>query len=166
MFCSDHSCFVADAVVIAVPLGVLQNKAESTTITFVPPLSDTKRAALNIMQMGFENKVVMQFSKAFWPTNATPYIQCTVPGLRFLSLDHYKKKGVLVAHLSPPFSVELDCMTDEQVLVKVLKIVKNLFGKDNYKSAGDFFFFFFFFFFLLFCFFHRTCSFSNYSLDE
>jgi hypothetical protein len=42
-----------------------------------------------------------------------------------------------VAHLCPPFSIEMDKMTDEQIKNKVLKIVKNLFGKEKFESASE-----------------------------
>uniref|UniRef100_A0A7C9DB19 Amine oxidase domain-containing protein n=1 Tax=Opuntia streptacantha TaxID=393608 RepID=A0A7C9DB19_OPUST len=55
--------FVADAAVIAVPLGVL--KAER--IKFEPKLPDWKEAAISDLGVGVENKIVLHFEKVFWP---------------------------------------------------------------------------------------------------
>lgn len=102
VFCNCNDVvqeFKCDAVIVAVPLGVLQGKSAKTAITFLPPLSEKKQLAIQKMQMGAENKLIMQFSSAFWPLDETPYIQCTVPGLRclcfvfeFFVLNEFLKK--------------------------------------------------------------------------
>ncbi|XP_074273337.1 polyamine oxidase 2-like [Silene latifolia] len=59
----DGSTFVADAAVIAVPLGVLKAKI----IQFEPKLPDWKEAAISDLGVGIENKIVLHFEKVFWP---------------------------------------------------------------------------------------------------
>jgi len=59
----NGSTFMADAAVIAVPLGVL--KAER--IKFEPKLPDWKEAAISDLGVGVENKIVLHFEKVFWP---------------------------------------------------------------------------------------------------
>ena len=55
--------FVADAAVVAVPLGVLKAK----TIKFEPKLPDWKEAAIAELGVGLENKIILHFEKVFWP---------------------------------------------------------------------------------------------------
>ncbi|XP_010525644.1 PREDICTED: probable polyamine oxidase 2 [Tarenaya hassleriana] len=55
--------FVADAAVIAVPLGVLK----AGIIKFEPRLPDWKQEAINDLGVGIENKIVLHFDKVFWP---------------------------------------------------------------------------------------------------
>ena len=56
------SSYVADAVVVTVPLGVLK----AGTIAFAPPLSTDKLAAIGRLDMGNLEKVVLRFDTAFW----------------------------------------------------------------------------------------------------
>ncbi|KAJ6685096.1 POLYAMINE OXIDASE 2-RELATED [Salix purpurea] len=59
----DGSTFIADAAVVAVPLGVLKSK----TITFEPELPDWKEKAIKDLGVGIENKIVLNFDHVFWP---------------------------------------------------------------------------------------------------
>ena len=72
---SQFDCFVdlasgatlaCDYAIVAVPLGVLQSRADASAVRFDPPLGDRKQAAIAAMGMGTENKVVMRFAHAFW----------------------------------------------------------------------------------------------------
>ncbi|XP_039016981.1 polyamine oxidase 2-like isoform X2 [Hibiscus syriacus] len=59
----DGTTFVADAVIVAVPLGVLKAK----TIKFEPKLPEWKEAAIDDLGVGIENKIILHFDKVFWP---------------------------------------------------------------------------------------------------
>nr|XP_009588592.1 polyamine oxidase 2-like [Nicotiana tomentosiformis] len=59
----DGSSFVADAAIIAVPLGVLK----SNCIRFEPRLPEWKEAAIKELGVGIENKIILHFQDVFWP---------------------------------------------------------------------------------------------------
>ncbi|KAI4305983.1 hypothetical protein L6164_029304 [Bauhinia variegata] len=59
----NGTIFVADAAVIAVPLGVLKAKS----IKFEPKLPDWKEAAIADLGVGIENKIILHFENVFWP---------------------------------------------------------------------------------------------------
>ncbi|XP_070037368.1 polyamine oxidase 2-like isoform X2 [Nicotiana tomentosiformis] len=59
----DGRTFVADAAVVAVPLGVLKSKR----IKFEPRLPEWKEAAINELGVGIENKIILHFEKVLWP---------------------------------------------------------------------------------------------------
>ncbi|CAK7346625.1 unnamed protein product [Dovyalis caffra] len=59
----DGRTFMADAAVVAVPIGVLKSK----TITFEPKLPDWKEEAIDDLGVGIENKIVLNFEQVFWP---------------------------------------------------------------------------------------------------
>jgi monoamine oxidase len=75
--------FRAAKVVIAVPLGVLKNQYAvfvfglysrydqrfARTISFHPPLPDSKLVSISRLGMGLINKVILQFSRVFWRTD-------------------------------------------------------------------------------------------------
>ena len=55
--------YTADAVIVTVPLGVLQARPE----LFDPPLPERHRAALGRLGMGAFEKLVLEFDEVFWP---------------------------------------------------------------------------------------------------
>ncbi|XP_059276914.1 polyamine oxidase 2-like [Lycium ferocissimum] len=59
----DGSTFVADAAIIALPLGVLK----SNCIKFEPRLPEWKEAAIKELGVGIENKIILHFQDVFWP---------------------------------------------------------------------------------------------------
>ncbi|KAK6157914.1 hypothetical protein DH2020_012162 [Rehmannia glutinosa] len=59
----DGRTFIADAAVIAVPLGVLK----SNIIKFEPRLPEWKEEAISDIGVGIENKIVLHFDNVFWP---------------------------------------------------------------------------------------------------
>ncbi|KAK4343504.1 hypothetical protein RND71_036598 [Anisodus tanguticus] len=59
----DGSTFVADAAIIAIPLGVLK----SNRIKFEPRLPEWKEAAIKELGVGIENKIILHFQEVFWP---------------------------------------------------------------------------------------------------
>ncbi len=58
--------FEADRVIVTLPLGVLKQNS----VTFVPPLPERKRSAIERMAMGTMNKIALVFPRAFWPAEA------------------------------------------------------------------------------------------------
>ncbi len=163
---SHFDCFVdlasgetlaCDYAIVAVPLGVLQSRADASAVRFDPPLSDRKQAAIAAMGMGTENKVVMRFARAFWkddewrgggaaaaeaealdapletprletkPLNKNRFLQCTDQRFRFLNMEPYGKKGVIVAHVAPPYGEGFDGDDDETVLAETLGVLRRMF---------------------------------------
>ncbi|KFK41021.1 hypothetical protein AALP_AA2G075100 [Arabis alpina] len=55
--------FVADAVIITVPIGVLK----ANLIQFEPVLPHWKTSAISDLGVGNENKIALRFDKVFWP---------------------------------------------------------------------------------------------------
>jgi monoamine oxidase len=71
---TNRGVFVGNAVIICLPLGVLQ----AGDVTFDPPLSDEKLAAINALSAGMATKLVLAFRRTrkgttFWPTT-TPLL--------------------------------------------------------------------------------------------
>ena len=162
---SHFDCFVdlasgetlaCDYAIVAVPLGVLQSRADASAVRFDPPLSERKQAAIAAMGMGTENKVVMRFARAFWkddewrggaaaaeakaldapletprletkPLNKNRFLQCTDQRFRFLNMEPYGKKGVIVAHVAPPYGEGFDGDDDETVLAETLGVLRRMF---------------------------------------
>lgn len=63
----DGSTYVADKVIVTVPVGVL--KAQK--ITFTPALASSKTDAISRLEMGNLEKLWLEFPTAFWTNDLT-----------------------------------------------------------------------------------------------
>ncbi|CAM9670660.1 unnamed protein product, partial [Ectocarpus sp. 6 AP-2014] len=70
----EEELVLAEAVIVAVPLSVLQEG----TVEFDPPLSEETSSALSRLSMGNYEKIMMEFAEPFWPAD-TPFIGCCTP---------------------------------------------------------------------------------------
>ncbi|KAM1240414.1 hypothetical protein ACFX2J_045737 [Malus domestica] len=108
----DGRTFVADAAVVAVPLGVLKAKS----IMFEPKLPDWKEAAIEDLGVGIENKIVLHFENVFWPNVEflgvvadTSYC-CSY----FLNLHKATGHSVLVYMPAGQLAKDIEKMSDEE----------------------------------------------------
>ena len=60
--CADGEQFVADAVVVTLPLGVLK----ANSVVFTPPFPEYKSKSVQNLGFGVLNKVIMCFDRVFW----------------------------------------------------------------------------------------------------
>lgn len=102
---------MADAAIVAVPLGVLKCK----TITFEPKLPDWKEEAINDLGVGIENKIVLHFDKVFWPNvEFLGVVAETSYGCSyFLNLHKATGHSVLVYMPAGKLAKDIEKMSDE-----------------------------------------------------
>ncbi|KAL8510595.1 hypothetical protein ACS0TY_017427 [Phlomoides rotata] len=151
----DGRTFVADAAIVAVPLGVLK----SNCITFEPRLPEWKEAAINDLGIGMENKIVLHFDKVFWPNVdffgvvAETTYECSY----FLNLHRATGHPVLICMPAGQLARDIEKMFDEaaadfafkqlqrilpnasapiQYLVSHWGIDKNSLGSYSYDKVG------------------------------
>ncbi|WCJ43513.1 polyamine oxidase 2 [Euphorbia peplus] len=107
----DGKTFVGDAVVVAVPLGVLKSR----TITFEPKLPDWKEQAIDDLGVGIENKIVLHFNKVFWPNvEFLGVVAETSYGCSyFLNLHKATGHAVLVYMPAGQLAKDIEKMSDE-----------------------------------------------------
>lgn len=107
----DGKTFVADAAVIAIPLGVLKAKV----IKFEPKLPEWKEAAISDLGVGIENKIILHFDKVFWPNVeflgvvAETSYSCSY----FLNLHKATGHSVLVYMPAGQLAKDIEKMSDE-----------------------------------------------------
>ncbi|XP_004303904.1 PREDICTED: probable polyamine oxidase 2 [Fragaria vesca subsp. vesca] len=108
----DGRSFIADAAIVAVPLGVLK----ANIIKFEPKLPDWKDAAIAELGVGIENKIVLHFEKVFWPNveflgvvAETSYC-CSY----FLNLHKATGHSVLVYMPAGQLAKDIEKMSDEK----------------------------------------------------
>jgi polyamine oxidase len=108
---SSGKTFVADAAVIAVPLGVLK----ANTIKFEPRLPEWKEEAIRELSVGVENKIVLHFSEVFWPNvEFLGVVSSTTYGCSyFLNLHKATGHPVLVYMPAGRLACDIEKMSDE-----------------------------------------------------
>lgn len=121
--------FTASVVLCAVPLGVLKKQG----IHFSPPLSAGKRQAIQHLGLGYQNKVYLEFEKAFWDKDA----HFIFPGRELLSewpeyLNLFalsnRKVPILVANFYAK-AAQFKDHPDSYCVKKALLPLQKVFGK-------------------------------------
>ncbi|CAH9072906.1 unnamed protein product [Cuscuta epithymum] len=107
----DGRTFMADAAIVAVPLGVLK----SNRITFEPRLPEWKEVAIKELGIGIENKIALHFGEIFWPNVeflgvvAETTYECSY----FLNLHKATGHPVLVYMPAGQLARDVEKMSDE-----------------------------------------------------
>jgi monoamine oxidase len=117
----------ADAAVITLPLGVLKKKS----VTFDPELPHNHVAAINRLEMGVFNKVILEFPDVAWPEErdflAMATNNPTIPF--FLNLQAYIQRPVLVGIAGGHFGRQIeDCSSDIEVVDKAMRDLRGIIG--------------------------------------
>lgn len=107
----DGRTFVADAAIVAVPLGVLKAKS----MKFEPKLPEWKETAISELGVGIENKIVLHFEKVFWPNvEFLGVVAETSYGCSyFLNLHKATGHSVLVYMPAGQLAKDIEKMSDE-----------------------------------------------------
>ncbi|KAL6542228.1 Polyamine oxidase 2 [Orobanche gracilis] len=123
----DGRTFVADAAIIAVPLGVLK----SNCISFEPRLPEWTEAAINNLGIGIENKIALHFENVFWPNVeflgvvAETSYECSY----FLNMHKATGHAVLVYMPAGQLARKIEKMSDEEAarfaLAQLQRILPN-----------------------------------------
>ncbi len=129
---TDTRRYSGSHAIVTVPLGVL--KAES--IAFDPPLSPEKRAAIERLDMGTMEKVVLRFETAFWRASAATanlgYIGRR-PGEFPMFLDFTEHAGAptLVCLYGGQSARDvLDAMTDGEIEERAREVLREILGRE------------------------------------
>lgn len=125
----DGQEFQGKTVICALPLNVLKHGK----ISFRPELSPEKRQAMHHVKMGNQNKVYLEFEKAFWPENVQ-YLYPNDPKMEYwpeyLNLSPHLKKPALLACFYGNEALFGE-MSSEQILQRTLKPLQRAYPKAN-----------------------------------
>jgi monoamine oxidase len=129
--------FAAKYVVCTVPIGVLKHG----TIKFDPELPEDKLEALEHINMGTMNKIVMRFPVVFW--DEEQYINYIAPaywsGQRwvnkgvwslFYNLHTFIGKPMLMALVAGDFAIHLEKQSDQQIIDSAMTALRVIYGSD------------------------------------
>lgn len=124
---TDGGVYRGSHVVVTVPLGIL--KAE--TIRFRPRLPEWKRAAIERLDMGNFEKVVLEFERSFWSeARRRNFVYLSDRYGEFplyFDLGRYTRRPTLLCFYGGRFAREAAALDDEQVTTRVLQILEQMF---------------------------------------
>src|SRR5205085_9642216 len=120
--------FNADAVIVTLPLGVLQQDA----VRFTPPLPLEKRDAIGRLGMGALSKIVLHFDQPFWPRDqyAFGYLCRAIDGFPTMVINLWKTHGIpaLVVHAGGSLGRKLERDTIDDATAWAMTVVHDIFG--------------------------------------
>jgi len=119
--------YLADRVVVTLPLGVLQHKG----VKFIPELPAEKLNAINKLGMGVLNKCCLRFTQAFWPRD--------IDWLQYISAQHgewtewvsYQRAAqmpVLVGFNAADRGRQIEAWSEEQIVASAMQTLRTIFG--------------------------------------
>jgi monoamine oxidase len=126
---TERTEFVADHVVVTLPLGVLQ----SNSVRFTPDLPGEKRNAIAKLGMGVLNKCYLRFDQAFWPDDVDwlGYIAAQ-PGewTEWVSFQRVANMPILLGFNAADRGLEIEAWSDQQIVASAMATLRTMFGAD------------------------------------
>ncbi|XP_068114123.1 peroxisomal N(1)-acetyl-spermine/spermidine oxidase-like [Hyperolius riggenbachi] len=146
----DGDTFMADHVIVTVPLGFLKKRSADL---FNPPLPESKLHAIKSLGFGTVNKIFLEFEKPFWEPDST-IIQLMWEGTSpleepkmdlkknwmkrvgcFVVLQPPEQPGhVLAAFIPGEESEYMETLSDEEVLSTMTSLLRQFTGNPNLPS--------------------------------
>ena len=131
---SSKQVYVADAVVVTVPLGVLQKNL----IEFVPELPEKKKDAVKNINWGNVNKVIFKFPYSFWGDDKMFFIEREDRHAfsTWFNNEVMVNEPVIYSIISGDYSREIEKKSDEYIIEEAMKPLKIVYGEDIPKPES------------------------------
>lgn len=124
---TQGSAFLADHVVVTLPLGVLQ----AQKVRFSPELPRDKRHAIAALGMGVLNKCYLRFPEAFWPADVDwlEYIPARHgEWTEWVSFKRTADSPILLGFNAADRGREIERWSDQQIVASAMQTMKTIFG--------------------------------------
>jgi len=117
----------ARAAVCTLPVGVLK----SGSVRFVPDLPESKRVALQAMEMGPVLKILLQFERRFWPARLATLACGAGPVTLYWSVFYRAPDApvVLTAYCTGPRALAMGRVSEDEAAAIVLGDLRRMFPK-------------------------------------
>ncbi|MEZ4640019.1 MAG: FAD-dependent oxidoreductase [Caldilineaceae bacterium] len=126
---SDAERYVADHVVVTLPLGVLK----SGNVVFDPPLPQEKQRAISALGMGVLNKCYLRFPAVFWDDEFDwlGYLSLE-PGRwqEWVSLARPTGLPILLGFNAADYGRAIEARTDAEIVDDAMQTLRAIFGDD------------------------------------
>jgi len=123
----DGSVISARAAICTLPVGVLK----SGSVRFVPDLPESKRAALQAMEMGPVLKILLHFEERFWPERLATLACGVGPVTLYWSVFYGVAHAppVLTAYCTGPRAAALGAVGEDEAAAVVVNDLGRMFPK-------------------------------------
>lgn len=123
---TNQGLFKAPCAIVTLPLGVLK----SANVAFEPALPPAKLAAIDRLEMGLLNKIVLRYAERFWPAD-TDFLgfASRMPGQfpQFLNLSALNGEPILVAAVAGDYARALEPLRDQQIVARAQYVLRTMF---------------------------------------
>jgi monoamine oxidase len=119
--------FVADHVLVTLPLGVLQAQA----VRFLPELPRDKRDAIARLGMGVLNKCYLRFQDAFWPADVDWLEHVSARHGEWTEWVSFKRAAnmpILWGFNAADRGREVEAWSDAQMVASAMQTLRSIFG--------------------------------------
>uniref|UniRef100_A0A663LL77 Amine oxidase domain-containing protein n=1 Tax=Athene cunicularia TaxID=194338 RepID=A0A663LL77_ATHCN len=141
--CEDGDTFLADHVIVTVPLGFLKEHHQNF---FQPPLPERKAEAIRRLGFGTNNKIFLEFEKPFWEPqqqllevvweDESPLEECSADLeanwfkklIGFVVLQPPEHGHVLCGFIAGKESEYMETLSDAEVLGTMTRVLRTLTG--------------------------------------
>lgn len=124
---TERSEFLAERVVLTLPLGVLK----AGSVRFFPALPAATQAAIDQLGMGVLNKLYLRFARPFWPVEAD-WLEVIAPErgawTEWVSLQRVAGVPVLLGFNAATRGRQIEAWDDERVVDDAMRTLRHLFG--------------------------------------
>ena len=132
---TDRKQLIVDAVVLAVPIGVLKSRS----IIIEPSMPKEWYQAINDIGIGFSSKVIVGFDKAFWPKDPGAFTvssKLATNGFLQMWTNAYKFSGnpYLIGNIFGDKAKEWETAKKSDLKKKVIAILGEMFGAENVEA--------------------------------
>ncbi|MFN8491122.1 MAG: FAD-dependent oxidoreductase [Caldilineaceae bacterium] len=124
---TDKAEYLADQVIITLPLGVLK----AGKVTFTPLLPQAKQNAIDQLGMGVLNKCYLRFAAAFWPTDVDwlEYVAAQRgEWTEWVSLMRTHGLPVLLGFNAADQGRAIEAWTDAQIVASAMQTLRTIYG--------------------------------------
>jgi len=119
--------YVADAVVVTLPLGVLK----AGRVRFTPALPAAKRDAIAKLDMGVLNKCYLRFQEVFWP-DEVDWLEYVAPKhgewTEWVSFKRAAKMPILLGFNAADRGRAIESWTDQQIIASAMQTLRAIYG--------------------------------------
>lgn len=132
---TNQGTITARTALITTSLGVLKKN----DIAFTPPLPEQKQAAIQNLDMGILNKVVLRFKKPFWPKNKLFFAKINPPyssASTILNLLPLTNSPILVGFTAGAMSAQNEEKDDHIHVAHMVQDLRTCFGEHAVPSPN------------------------------
>ncbi len=135
---TDQGCYQAEAVLVTVPLSLLQQKV----IHFDPPLPVVKQKAIERLGMGLFNIAALKFPRLFWEedSRALFFSEFDAESIStFMNYYQVNRQPILLGYSGGDKALKIEQASDQQILAKVMDNLRRHYGRNIPEPEAYFF---------------------------